>query len=53
MIASRRIFWMLANAFMALFCSFLIPLASVVFVLLTTICITANCLALTVEGRVK
>jgi hypothetical protein len=49
----RRIFWMLANAFLALFSSGIAPTVSVVFILTTSIWISHNAMVLAVEGRAK
>lgn len=53
MIASRRIFWMLASAFMALIFSTVSPIATTVFILTTSIWISHNAMVLAVEGRAK
>jgi hypothetical protein len=51
MTANRRVFWMLASAFMALFCSAVEPIACAFFVLTTTIWISHNAMVLAADGR--
>lgn len=53
MTASRRTFWMLANAFLALLSSGIAPTVSIVFILTTSIWISHNAMVLAVEGRAK
>jgi hypothetical protein len=51
MTANRRVFWMLASAFMALLCSAIEPAASAVFVLITSFWVTRNALLLILQRR--